>query len=57
MLGNSFERNVGRNLGLNSEILRVDGPQVFAGNEIPSGAMQPAQAYAGHQFGHHESWR
>jgi uncharacterized protein YdiU (UPF0061 family) len=39
-------------LGLNVEILRLDGRQVFAGNEIPSGAMPIAQAYAGHQFGH-----
>ena len=39
-------------LGLNVETLRLDGPPVFAGNEIPSGAMPIAQAYAGHQFGH-----
>jgi len=35
-------------LGLQSE----HGTAVFAGNEIPEGAMPIAQAYAGHQFGH-----
>lgn len=39
-------------LGLNVEILRSTGAQVFAGNEMPPGAMPLAQAYAGHQFGH-----
>jgi uncharacterized protein YdiU (UPF0061 family) len=47
-----LNETVAKDLGLTIEILRLDGPQVFAGNEIPSGAMPIAQAYAGHQFGH-----
>ncbi|OES45770.1 protein adenylyltransferase SelO [Domibacillus iocasae] len=40
-------------LGLNAEALQSkDGPAVFAGNEVPKGALPLAQAYAGHQFGH-----
>lgn len=40
-------------LGLNIEALQSDeGAAVFAGNEIPPGALPLAQAYAGHQFGH-----
>ncbi|WP_129598100.1 protein adenylyltransferase SelO [Anaerophilus nitritogenes] len=40
-------------LGLNVEHLKSnDGIAVFAGNEIPQGALPIAQAYAGHQFGH-----
>lgn len=40
-------------LGLNAEALRsADGVAVLAGNEVPSGALPLAQAYAGHQFGH-----
>ena len=29
-----------------------NGIAVFAGNEVPEGALPLAQAYAGHQFGH-----
>ena len=47
-----LNEKLAKDLGLNVDILRLDGPQVFAGNEIPSGAMPLAQAYAGHQFGH-----
>ena len=39
-------------LGLNADALKEEGIAVFAGNEIPEGAMPLAQAYAGHQFGH-----
>lgn len=40
-------------LGLNVQSLRSnDGVAVFAGNQIPEGALPLAQAYAGHQFGH-----
>lgn len=39
-------------LGLDSEALRdYEGLAVFAGNEVPAGALPLAQAYAGHQFG------
>ena len=34
-----LNEKLAKDLGLNVEILRLDGPQVFAGNEIPSGAM------------------
>lgn len=40
-------------LGLNVQALQSnEGVAVFAGNEIPEGALPLAQAYAGHQFGH-----
>ena len=40
-------------LGLNANALKgEEGTAVFAGNEIPEGAIPLAQAYAGHQFGH-----
>jgi len=40
-------------LGLNIKSLESnDSIAVFAGNQIPEGALPLAQAYAGHQFGH-----
>ncbi|GAA0135377.1 YdiU family protein [Paenibacillus sp. YSY-4.3] len=40
-------------LGLNAQMLQgSEGAAVFAGNEIPEGALPLAQAYAGHQFGY-----
>lgn len=40
-------------LGLNVHALQSgDSAAVFAGNQIPEGALPLAQAYAGHQFGH-----
>ncbi|MCT8977059.1 YdiU family protein [Clostridium sp. CX1] len=40
-------------LGLNDKVLeKEDGVAIFAGNQIPLGALPIAQAYAGHQFGH-----
>lgn len=39
-------------LGLDADILKSEqGIAVFAGNEVPEGALPLAQAYAGHQFG------
>src|SRR5580765_3233923 len=39
-------------LGLDPGALDSDaGARIFAGNEIPEGALPLAQAYAGHQFG------
>jgi uncharacterized protein YdiU (UPF0061 family) len=39
-------------LGLNPVALdSEDGARIFAGNDIPDGALPLAQAYAGHQFG------
>ncbi len=35
-----LNETVAKDLGLTIEILRLDGPQVFAGNEIPSGQCQ-----------------
>lgn len=44
---------VAKSLGLNSAALqRQEGIDMLGGNEIPSGALPLAQAYAGHQFGH-----
>ncbi|HYF83590.1 MAG TPA: YdiU family protein [Clostridia bacterium] len=40
-------------LGLKvQELQSNDGVAVFAGNQVPEGALPLAQAYAGHQFGH-----
>jgi len=40
-------------LGLDINALQSEeGVAVFAGNQIPEGAVPLAQAYAGHQFGH-----
>lgn len=40
-------------LGLDGQALdSAEGAAVFAGNEIPEGALPLAQAYAGHQFGY-----
>src|SRR5690625_1492198 len=40
-------------LGLESTALKEEvGVQMLAGNKLPDGAMNIAQAYAGHQFGH-----
>lgn len=40
-------------LGLDPELLASEeGAAVFAGNQLPPGAVPLAQAYAGHQFGH-----
>jgi serine/tyrosine/threonine adenylyltransferase len=41
-----------RELGLDAEALSGEtGAQLFAGNQLPTGAEPIAQAYAGHQFG------
>ncbi|CAN7395899.1 YdiU family protein [Paenibacillus sp. LjRoot153] len=43
---------LGATLGLNEEVLQSsESLALFAGNEIPDGALPLAQAYAGHQFG------
>lgn len=48
-----FNNSLAASLGLNAEALNSnDGAAVFAGNEIPEGALPIAQAYAGHQFGY-----
>ena len=42
-----------KELGLDAVALRTgEALQVFAGNEMPHGGAQIAQAYAGHQFGY-----
>lgn len=41
-----FNESLAKELGLNLEV------GVFAGNELPDGALPIAQSYAGHQFGH-----
>lgn len=42
-----------KELGLDAEALRgMDALEVFAGNKMPQGGAQIAQAYAGHQFGY-----
>jgi uncharacterized protein YdiU (UPF0061 family) len=44
---------VANSLGLNIEELRnKENVEVLAGNEVPTGSLPIAQAYAGHQFGH-----
>lgn len=48
-----FNSSLASFMGLDSQALQSnDGVDVFAGNQIPEGALPLAQAYAGHQFGH-----
>ncbi|MBT2288745.1 YdiU family protein [Paenibacillus albidus] len=48
-----FNEPLAISLGLNNQALRgSEGAAVFAGNQVPKGAVPLAQAYAGHQFGH-----
>jgi uncharacterized protein YdiU (UPF0061 family) len=47
-----FNRELGQELGLHVDALNTEeGAKIFAGNQVPDGAMPLAQAYAGHQFG------
>ena len=47
-----LNRDLAEELGLDAEALDSEqGARIFAGNEIPEGAVPLAQAYAGHQFG------
>jgi len=47
-----LNRELAEELGLDAAALDSDeGARIFAGNEIPEGAVPLAQAYAGHQFG------
>jgi uncharacterized protein YdiU (UPF0061 family) len=47
-----FNRELAEELGLDAGALdSEEGARIFAGNEIPEGAIPLAQAYAGHQFG------
>lgn len=48
----AFNESLAAELGLNADLLRCGGADLFAGNRIPAGADPIAQAYAGHQFGH-----
>ncbi|MEH7086232.1 YdiU family protein [Neobacillus drentensis] len=48
-----LNHSLASSLGLNEQALETEaGVAMFAGNQIPDGAMPLAQAYAGHQFGH-----
>jgi serine/tyrosine/threonine adenylyltransferase len=47
-----FNRELAEELRLDADALdSEEGARIFAGNEIPKGAVPLAQAYAGHQFG------
>jgi protein adenylyltransferase len=47
-----LNRELAEELGLDAGALdSEEGARIFAGNEIPEGAVPLAQAYAGHQFG------
>ena len=47
-----FNHELAEELGLDAAVLDSEqGAKIFAGNEIPEGALPLAQAYAGHQFG------
>ena len=47
-----LNRELADELGLDARPLdSEEGARIFAGNEIPEGAVPLAQAYAGHQFG------
>ena len=47
-----FNRTLAEKLGLHAPELKEHGAAILAGHQMPSGAAQIAQAYAGHQFGH-----
>ena len=47
-----FNRALAENLNLNADELLENGAAILAGDAMPQGAAQIAQAYAGHQFGH-----
>ena len=47
-----FNRALAENLNLNADELSENGAAILAGDAMPQGAAQIAQAYAGHQFGH-----
>ena len=46
-----FNRELARDLGIDTDRIDAEGTAVFAGNVLPAGADPIAQAYAGHQFG------
>jgi len=47
-----FNHELAEELGLDVAFLdSEEGARIFAGNDIPEGALPLAQAYAGHQFG------
>ena len=47
-----LNRELAEELGLDADALNSEeGARIFAGNEIPQGAVPLAQVYAGHQFG------
>jgi uncharacterized protein YdiU (UPF0061 family) len=47
-----LNRELAEELGLEATVLdSEEGARIFAGTEIPEGALPLAQAYAGHQFG------
>ena len=48
----AFNAPLAAELGLDADLLKERGSDLFAGNRIPQGADPIAQAYAGHQFGH-----
>jgi uncharacterized protein YdiU (UPF0061 family) len=48
-----FNRELALEMGLDGDALAGEaGARIFAGNEIPQGALPLAMAYSGHQFGH-----
>lgn len=47
-----INEGLAESLGLNPNILRVNGAAVLSGAELPEGAASIAQAYGGHQFGY-----
>ena len=48
-----INRTLATELGLEADLLHSEeAVAIFAGNKMPEGAAQIAQAYAGHQFGH-----
>ena len=47
-----FNRTLADRMDLDAHELKEQGAAILAGHEMPLGAAQIAQAYAGHQFGH-----
>jgi uncharacterized protein YdiU (UPF0061 family) len=51
-----INEGLAESLGLNPNILRVNGAAALSGTKLPEGAASIAQAYGGHQFGILPCW-
>ena len=47
-----FNKNLGKNIGIDTNQSEECCAQLFSGNIVPDGASPIALTYSGHQFGH-----